>query len=166
MRHRAPRIAPDTFEKVVEGKKPLNTFFGFTKTQLEAVAALGFKLYEQGQTREAELVFKGLIALDANSPFGYAGLGAIALREEKLDRALEHLRKAADLRPDDATIRANLGEALLRQAKFQEAAAEFQRALSLDPAGRDSGANRARAIITGMKALIKAVRSQGRGGTA
>jgi tetratricopeptide (TPR) repeat protein len=125
---------------------------------MDAIAILGFNLYEQGQTRDAAAIFEALITLDANNYYGYAGLGAIALVEEKLDEALEYLQTAARLNPDDPTVHANLGETLFRKSQFNEAAVEFEKALKLDKDGRDPGANRARGILQGMEAVIEADR--------
>ena len=150
------KIAPNTLEKVIAGEAPLNTFFGLTKDQIGAIAAMGFNLYEQGKTKDAETVFTGLIALDGSYPLGYAGLGAVALSKEppELDKAYENLKKAVELDPKDPSIMANLGETLLRQAKFDEAAKTFEKALALDPQKKDPGANRARAIIGGMEVVL------------
>jgi|ERR1700722_1695232 Flp pilus assembly protein TadD len=139
-----------TEQKTAEGQN----YVELSKDQLDAIAVLGFRYYEQGKTRDAETFFKGLIALDPDLYYGHAGLGAIALRDEKLDEAVHHLTRAAELKPDDPTVYANLGEALLRQAKFKEAATEFDRALKLDPQQRDPGANRARSILQGMNVVV------------
>jgi len=147
-------VPENALEKVIAGELPFNVYFGFNRGQLDAMAALGFNLYEQGRNRDAERIFKGLIALDSKLFYGYAGMGAMALSEEKLDEALSYLRKAAELEPNDPTIHANLGETLLRQAKFDEAAAEFEKALALDADEDDPGANRARAIIDGMEIVV------------
>jgi tetratricopeptide (TPR) repeat protein len=137
------------------GRISLSQMFGFAKQEVEAIAALGFQLYEQGKVSDAESIFNGLIALDSQVYYGYAGLGAMALAEEKLEESVRWLTRAVELNPDDPTVHANLGEALLRQAKFTDAANEFQKALKLDPNETDGGANRARAILGGMQVLIK-----------
>jgi tetratricopeptide (TPR) repeat protein len=135
-----------------------NRYIELSKDQLDAIAVLGFRFYEQGKVRDAEALFEGLIALDPNLYYGHAGLGAIALRDEKLDEAVGHLTRAAELKTDDATVYANLGEALLRQAKFTEAATEFDKALGLDPQQRNAGANRARSILQGMNLVVNEIR--------
>jgi tetratricopeptide (TPR) repeat protein len=137
-----------------EGIAGFNQYLELSKNQLAAIAALGFRFYEQGSLRDARTVFDGLIVLDPNLYFGHAGLGALALRDEKLDEAVRHLKRAAELQPQDPAVRANLGEALLRQAQFTEAASEFEQALNLDPNHRDPGANRARAILQGMNLVV------------
>ena len=129
--------------------------FTLSKEQFESIAALGFNLYQQGRLADAKTIFAGLTAFD-QVYFGYAGLGAIALAEEppQLEVALTNLRRAAEINPNDPSVRANLGETLLRMARFGEAAAEFEKALELDPEEVDAGANRARAIIGGMHVVI------------
>jgi len=124
-----------------------------TQAQIDGFASLGYNLYQQGKFDDAKKMFEGLAAIEPESFYGYAGLGALALAKDPpdLDTALTNLQKAAELNPNAASIHANLGEALLRQAKLQEAVAEFHKAIELDPEKKDSGANRARAIITGLK---------------
>lgn len=146
---------------ILEGTAGFNQYLELSKDQLDAIAALGFRFYEQGKIRDAETIFEGLIALDPNLYYGHAGLGAMALRDEKLEEAVNHLNRAAKLRPEDATVHANLGEALLRQAKFTDAASEFDRALDLDPQERDPGANRARAILQGMNLVVSEIQRVG-----
>lgn len=153
--------ASDTLVKVARGEAGLNDIFGLPKDQLDAIAALGFRLYEQGKTRDAETIFRGLTAVDPKNHYGYAGLGAIALRDEKLDQAVAYLTHATELNPKDPTVFSNLGEALLRQAKFDQAAAAFEKALKLDPQERDPGANRARAILQGMNVVVQEIQRVG-----
>jgi len=129
----------------------LNDLFGFDQSQLDAMANLGADLYEQGKTKEAAIVFEGLIAL-TDSYYGYAGMGAISLSQEKCDEAVAYLAKAIELNPGDPTVRANLGEALLKKGRFNEAAAEFEKSLNLDPNRKNPGTVRARAILQGMGA--------------
>ena len=149
-------VAPteDALKRAIDGKAALNQFFGFSQESLEAMAVLGFNLFEQGKNEDAKTVFRGLIALDSTQFFGYAGLGALALAEEKSEEAVGYLETAAELNPNDPTIQANFGEALLRQARFEEAATHFEKALELDPDEVDGGANRARAILEGMEILM------------
>jgi tetratricopeptide (TPR) repeat protein len=124
------------------------------KDQLDAIAVIGYQLYEQGKTDDAISMFDGLITLDNTNYLGFAGRGAIALYQEKLEDALVYLSKAAELNPTDAAVHANLGEAYLRLAKFEQATGEFSKALDLDPDEVDPGANRARAILDGMEIVI------------
>ena len=135
---------------ILDGKEGIHQTLELSKNQLDALAALGFRFYEQGNLCDAHTLFEWLTVLDPNLYFGHAGLGAMALRDEKLDDAVRHLKRAAELQQQDPAVHANLGEALLRQANFTEAAGAFEQALKLDPAQRNPSANRARAILQGM----------------
>ena len=142
-------------KETASGRVALSQIFGLAKQEIEAIAALGFQLYEQGKVGDAEAIFNGLIALDSHVYYGYAGLGAMALAEEKLEEAVRWLTRATELNPSDPTVHANLGEALLRHARFSDAATEFQTALQLDSEQKDPGANRARAILGGMQIVLQ-----------
>jgi tetratricopeptide (TPR) repeat protein len=135
--------------------KPLSMICGLTKNELDAIEVLGFELYQQGRTEEARTIFDGLIALDTQLYHGYAGRGALALAERKLDEAANWLTQALERESNDPTVHANLGETLLRLGRFDEAAAEFGKSLALDPAGKDPGVGRARAILAGMKSIME-----------
>src|SRR5581483_940901 len=137
------------------GDTSLSQVFSLAKQEVEAIAALGFQLYEQGKMSDAECIFNGLIALYSKLYYGYAGLGAMTLANEKLDDSVRWLTRAAELNANDATVHANLGEALLRQGRFKEAAEQFQVAMKQDPKAKDPGANRARAILAGLQIAIQ-----------
>jgi Flp pilus assembly protein TadD len=145
--------------RIVAGEQ-LKDVFGVTPTQLQAIAAVGYNLLQSGKLKESETVFRGLIATDDKEFYGYAGLGAVALSKKPPDLtgAHENLTKAATLNPNDATVQANLGEALLRQAKFEEAAQVLKKAIELDPQQKDPGANRARALVSGLTTVITEVK--------
>ncbi len=141
-------------EQIISGDRALNETLGLQPKQIQAIAMLGYQAWEQGRGEDAKALFEGLTALDANSYYGYAGLGAIALADGDLAAAVEQLSKAIDLEPKDPTVRANLGEAYLRQSQLDKAGEAFEAALSLDPKGSDPGANRARALLQGMQIVI------------
>jgi tetratricopeptide (TPR) repeat protein len=138
---------------------PANVF-GLNKRELDAIEVLGFLLYQQGRNAEAETIFKGLIALDKRLYQGFAGMGALALAERKLDEAAGWLGQAVERNPNDPTVHANLGETYLRMGKFEPASAAFEKAFKLDPQQKDPGANRARAMLAGIKAVIEEMRKR------
>lgn len=148
-------------KRIKAGEKPA-TVLGVSDTQIQALAALGYNQYQEGKLDDAEALFRGVSALDPNSYFGYAGLGAIALakRPPDLDSAYSNLSKAAELRPTDASVQANLGEVLLRQGKIDEAKVHLEKAFQLDPGHNDPGANRARAIVGGLDMIVKELQSR------
>jgi len=141
--------------RILAGEQ-LKDVVGISQRQIQGIAALGYNLYQQGKLKEAETIFRGLVATDDKSYYGYAGLGAIQLAKNPPDlkKAQEYLSKAAQLNPEDASVQANLGEVLLRQAKFDDSAKLFKKAIELDPKQQDPGANRARAIVSGLNTVI------------
>jgi Flp pilus assembly protein TadD len=148
-------------KRIKAGEKPASVL-GVSDTQIQALAALGYNQYQEGKLDDAEVLFKGVSALDPNSYFGYAGLGAIALakRPPDLDSAYTNLSKAAEIKPTDATVQANLGEVLLRQGKVDEAKTHLEKAFQLDPGHNDPGANRARAIVGGLDMIVKELQNR------
>jgi len=158
-------LAPSAAAKKIVAGEQLSEVFGVTDKQIQAIAAIGYNLYQQGKLDDAEVIFRGLTGTNNKSPYGYAGLGAVALarRPADLPVAYENVSKAAELAPKDPTIQANLGEVLLRQGKFDEAGKQFKKALELDPKAVDPGANRARAILTGLTAVASEVQRLKRG---
>jgi tetratricopeptide (TPR) repeat protein len=153
-----------TMEHEIEPRKTevsTDCLFGLTRSELHAIEVLGFQLYEQGRTAEAQAIFQGLIALDRRMYQGYAGMGALALAEQKLEQAADWLMQAVERNANDPTVQANLGETLLRLGRFEPAAAAFEKTLQLDPERKDPGANRARAIVSGMKLIIQELQKTG-----
>jgi tetratricopeptide (TPR) repeat protein len=93
---------PETRMTMQQEKEPRRSevlgekLFGLTRAELNAIEVLGFQLYEQGRTADAQTIFEGLIALDRRMYQGYAGMGALALAEQKLDEAVEWLTQAVE----------------------------------------------------------------------
>ncbi len=148
-------------KRIVAGEE-IATVLGIPESKIQALAALGYNSYQQGQLKDAETLFRGVAALDRKSYYGYAGLGALALaqRPPDLETAYKNLSKAVELNPNDATVRANLGEVLLRQGKVEEARTHLERAFQLDPGHNDPGANRARAMVGGLNIVVKEVQQR------
>jgi len=101
---------------------------------------LGFALARQGRLEESIACWER--ALQANDQIpevrenlvkALDNLGVALLRKGSLNEAVPHLRRAAELDPQDAASQYNLGLALLRKSSFEEAIPRFQRALALDP---------------------------------
>jgi tetratricopeptide (TPR) repeat protein len=144
-------VPSSTFQKVLRGEASLNEYVGLEPSELTAAATLAANLYEQGRTADGRALFEGLIALDRRFYLGYAGLGAIELMEGHLELAIGHLTRAAELNPGDASVQCNLGQVLLKCSKLAAARSCFERAIALDPRGEDTGANRAKAIMQGLR---------------
>jgi len=73
------------------------------------------------------------IRTDPKSPQPHASLGQAFYKQQNLDKAVEHYRKALEIDRANAETLTNLGMALAMQAKFDEAITQFERALMLKP---------------------------------
>jgi tetratricopeptide (TPR) repeat protein len=151
-----PEGALAVAERMKAGEQ-LGAMVGLNENQIKSMAALGYNLYQQGKLKEAGIMFKGVAASDTNAYYGFAGVGAVALamKPADLQTAFTYLTRAVELKPDDADIQANLGETLLRMGKLDEAKVHLEKAFQLDPGHKDPGVNRARAIVTGLDAIVK-----------
>jgi Flp pilus assembly protein TadD len=150
--------AAEAQERILAGE-PIGEVLGVTDTQVKAIMAIGYNQYQQGKLKDAETIFRGVTSLDGKSYMGWAGLGAVALARKPPDltTAFDSLTKAAELKPDDGTIQANLGEVLLRQGKVEEAKTHLEKAFQSDPNHKDPGVNRARAIVSGLNTIVQEV---------
>lgn len=98
----------------------------------EARANLGVALAKMGKVDEAIPQLEKALRVDPSSSLTHANLG-LALRGKDPARALDHMRRAVELKPDFMEARLNLGAALLDGGKDEEARAAFEAALAIDP---------------------------------
>jgi arylsulfatase A-like enzyme/Flp pilus assembly protein TadD len=63
----------------------------------------------------------------------YVLMTSIAREQGYLDRAVSHLNRAIEVRPDVAKLRHYLGTVLTEQGKFDQATEHFEKSLQLDP---------------------------------
>ena len=71
--------------------------------------------------------------MDPHNPIGYTDYCVVMIRQGENDAAAMALRKAIELRPDDAEPHKWLGEVMERQNRPAEAIAQYQRALAAEP---------------------------------
>lgn len=67
--------------------------------------------------------------------------GLIALKENRIDTALEELTRAEKEQPENAKVHSFLGIALTRLSRNEEAEAEYKKAIHLDPSLEDAYRN-------------------------
>ena len=96
--------------------------------------ALGDFLRRAGRDAEALGIFKALVNREPSLPWGYRGLGDMALKE-KPQKAVEHYAQALTLDPDTPIPGHDYlqGVAALRVGKFDEANAWLARAVAGEP---------------------------------
>ena len=94
------------------------------------IAAL-VKLVHQDRPGEAEQRARALLALHPGAGILWKVLSVTLVRQDK--DALEALRRAADLLPQDAEAQRNLGAALHDRAQWPEALASLRKGLEIEP---------------------------------
>jgi tetratricopeptide (TPR) repeat protein len=82
---------------------------------------------------EAEKEFEAAEAMDGDAAKAECGLGAIALSQSDLDRALTHFQRAYQLNPHEAEAQLGLARLLMIQQKPQEAVNYLLAAIQSDP---------------------------------
>ena len=94
----------------------------------------GVALQRSDQWPRAEADFLDALALEPDQPhvLNYLAYTWVE-RGENYDRALEMLRKAVSLRPEDGYIVDSLGWVYYRLARYEEAVGELERAIELRP---------------------------------
>ena len=71
----------------------------------------------------------------------YNGLGVALMGVGRVEAALPHFRRAADLAPTDENVPFNLGNAFRALSRWREAIAAYQRSLALNPDFPDAHVN-------------------------
>ncbi len=110
-------------------------FIGGTVTMPTIAEALAIALEHQraGRLREAEAIYRQILAADPNQPDAWHLLGLIACQVGNSQAGVECIGRALTLRPDWAEAHFNLGNACTDLGKLDEAIASYQRAVQLKP---------------------------------
>ena len=122
-------------ERAAEWKEKLREEEERTAKRDRAIIAYerGLSLVAQKKQTQAEVAFREAIDSDPTLPEAYSGLGELLCYGMKDPRsAIEPLREAVRLRPDDPSSRCLLGNALIRCGQPDEAHAEFRLAFAND----------------------------------
>jgi arylsulfatase A-like enzyme len=110
-------------------------------SDLQTADALGQTYARMNRPRDAERLFRLVIAASPNSGATWNNLGAVYLIDGRTDEAIDALTRAVALNPDLAAAHNGLGVALARAGHIDRAAAEWQRALELRPGYPDALSN-------------------------
>ncbi len=95
--------------------------------------AVAIEHHRAGRLREAETIYRQILAADPNHLDAWHLLGLIACQVGKHQAGVECIQRALTLKPDWAPAHFNLGNAWKDQGKLDLAIACYQRALQLDP---------------------------------
>ena len=101
---------------------------------LVAVGLLGVRTLGQvGVWADSKGLFEHNLAVFEESSFVHSNLGEVLAREGDADGALEHFRRAVELKPGSAQLRSNLGTFLGQSGDLDGAEEQLTEAVRLDP---------------------------------
>jgi tetratricopeptide (TPR) repeat protein len=98
-----------------------------------AHALLGAAILGAGEFRLSVEEFRTALTLDQNEALAVAGLAMVDFYENRMPTALNGLRKAVSMDPDEPDFIFNLGQAAARSEKYKEAADAYERFLTIAP---------------------------------
>ncbi|HEX5033068.1 MAG TPA: tetratricopeptide repeat protein [bacterium] len=131
-------------EEFIQGDSTWAQVQGIPQQMLLDIAERGYLKFKSGRMKEAEILFKGLSALDHKTAYYHTALGAIYQKQENYLDALAEYTAAIELDPEDVTAYVNRGEIYYLLGSDDLPMQDFEAAIQLDPQGKDPWANRAR----------------------
>jgi predicted Zn-dependent protease len=142
----------------VHGRASLGAAGGWTAEEMRLVADLGHALAEQGRHREAITIFDGLAALAPATAYFQSALGALWLRMNEPQRALQHLDAALEADSQDLLSLINRGEAHLQLNETRAAMMDLSAAVRL---GAELETGRSSVLVARARALLARLQSEG-----
>jgi Flp pilus assembly protein TadD len=107
----------------------------------EAWTNLGSIAFRRGDLSKANWYLSRAVVRSASRPKAHYNYALVLSAKKERDRALDELKIAGDLDPQDAEIRYLSGVILLRQGRLDEAKKQFEEALVRNPAHPDAKHN-------------------------
>ena len=96
-------------------------------------ALLGAAILGAGEFSLSVEEFRTALALNGDEALAVAGLAMVDFYENRMTMALNGLRKAVDMDPDEPDFVFNLGQAAARSEKYKEAADAYEKFLMIAP---------------------------------
>jgi tetratricopeptide (TPR) repeat protein len=101
----------------------------------------------QGRMPEASEYFQAAIRSRPNAPKAHVQLALALWKQSHNEAALDEMRRASELAPEDAEIRADFGRALELVGRMPEAIEQLHEALRLNPNNAEAHANLGLALL-------------------
>ena len=114
--------------KVKTGKKSKKPQLNFQKWFNQAIY-----FHQVGRLREAESIYKKMIAAGSSDPAVFCNLGILCKNSGRLEQALKYYEQALDFDPDDPSIYSNIGNLCRDIGNLDQALQLTLRALELAP---------------------------------
>jgi tetratricopeptide (TPR) repeat protein len=106
----------------------------FALNPVRKTLAIATEHQKAGRLKEAKVLFREVLQANPENVDALRMMGAIALRESRIDHAERYLRRAVSNAPDFTDAIIDLGQALKEQNRFEEAIGNFRRAIEMEPA--------------------------------
>ncbi|MBN1983396.1 MAG: tetratricopeptide repeat protein [Chitinivibrionales bacterium] len=102
----------------------------YTTMKTEDLLPHALELYTKGHLRQAQLLFQELVTKDAMCAEAYHHLGIIHFHDGHIDQALEQLKRAVAVQPENPQILFNYGALLQESHEYSEALRMYSRVLN------------------------------------
>ena len=93
----------------------------------------GFRLYQQGDSRGAELALQKAVNLEPENAALHSNLGIVLADQNRFQESIREYREAVRLSPHNPVFHNNLGNVLSRAGDLPGASAEYREAIRLNP---------------------------------
>jgi len=150
-------------EEFLQGDLKWAELLDWPPEKLHETAKEGYRVYESGQYKQAEIIFKGLTVLDPENFYYHQMLGASFQQQEKYPEAVFEYSVAIDLKSDDIVSHTNRGEVYLNMKLFELAEKDFDGAIRLDPDEKDRWAKRSRLLKKKVRGILETQEKKGKG---
>jgi len=118
------------------------------KLTIPEVLDTAIKQHQAGRLSQASALYYEILARDSQCADALHLLGVIEHQNGHHERAVQLIRRASILAPENPAIYSNLGEAYRHLDRLDEAIANFRKALALQPAYPDALSNLGNALST------------------
>ena len=106
---------------------------GYSMPTVEEALQLGWKQHQAGDLRNAESIYRQVIAVVSSNANAWCFLGMACHDQSRFDEAVEAYHKALDIQPNFPIALSNLGNTLKQLGRLEEAEASCREALRLKP---------------------------------
>ncbi len=113
----------------LKGGEPLAEILGVDEEILEALEGQAYLLYLRRHYDKADVLARGVLALDEERPLAHLIVGDVALAEFRFQEGARHLERTHELAPELQEVRGRLGECLMKAGRPGEARGHLEAAM-------------------------------------
>jgi predicted O-linked N-acetylglucosamine transferase (SPINDLY family) len=110
-------------------------------SQLDTCLTLAGHYHVNGQLREAETLYRQILAVDPNHLITLKNLGILLSNSNRLDDAADLLEQASRLDATNVSLATTVGSLLIQLERYEEATSPFLRAIAICPNASDAHLN-------------------------